>query len=36
MRKYDNFKKALDNLRLCENYSPPYDVVTMTGSPKMI
>lgn len=31
MKKYENFKKALDNLKLCENYAPPYDVVTMTG-----
>lgn len=31
MKKYDNFKKALKNLELCENYAPPYDVVTMTG-----
>ncbi len=31
MRKYNNFKKALKNLELCENYAPPYDVVTMTG-----
>ena len=31
MRKYENFKKALENLSLCEDYLPPYDVVTMTG-----
>lgn len=31
MRKYNHFKKALDNLRLYEGYSPPYDVVTMAG-----
>lgn len=31
MKKYDNFKKALKNLELCENYAPPYDVVIMTG-----
>ena len=31
MKKYENFSNALQNLRLCRNYSAPYDVVTETG-----
>lgn len=31
MRKYDHFCDALKNLRLCRDYSAPYDVVTETG-----
>lgn len=31
MRKYENFKKALKNLEVCEQYEEPYDVVTQTG-----
>lgn len=31
MKKYENFSKALENLRLCRNYCAPYDVVTETG-----
>lgn len=31
MKKFDLFVKALENLRLCRNYSAPYDIVTETG-----
>lgn len=31
MKKYENFIKAFENMRLCENYNAPYDVVTQTG-----
>ena len=31
MKKYNNFIKAFQNLKLCENYHAPYDVVTQTG-----
>lgn len=31
MRKFENFVNALNNLKLCKNYSEPYDVVTETG-----
>lgn len=31
MKKLENFSAALNNLRLCRNYEPPYDVVTKTG-----
>ena len=31
MKKYENFVRALDNLKLCKNYTAPYDVVTETG-----
>lgn len=31
MKKFENFSNALNNLRLCKNYSAPYDVVTETG-----
>lgn len=31
MKKFENFVSALDNLKLCRNYSKPYDVVTETG-----
>ena len=31
MKKFENFSSALDNLKLCRNYSAPYDVVTETG-----
>lgn len=27
MKKFENFSNALNNLRLCKNYSAPYDVV---------
>lgn len=32
MRKFENFCKALDNLRLVRNLNEPYDVLTLTGS----
>lgn len=31
MKKYENFSASLENLKLCRNYSAPYDVVTETG-----
>ncbi len=31
MKKYENFCKALNNLKVIENYSEPYDTVTLTG-----
>lgn len=31
MKKFENFSNALENLKLCRNYAPPYDVVTETG-----
>lgn len=31
MKKFDNFVSALTNLKLCKNYTAPYDVVTETG-----
>ena len=31
MKKFENFQKAFQNLRLIQNYEPPYDVVTQTG-----
>ena len=31
MKKYENFCKALNNLKIIENYSEPYDTVTLTG-----
>ncbi len=31
MRKFDNFCKALENLRQIYSYSEPYDTVTETG-----
>lgn len=31
MRKLEHFSAALNNLKLCRNYEPPYDVVTKTG-----
>lgn len=31
MRKFDNFCKALENLKEIKNYSEPYDTVTKTG-----
>lgn len=31
MKKFDNFVRALENLKLCKNYTAPYDVVTETG-----
>lgn len=31
MKKFDNFVRALANLKLCKNYTAPYDVVTETG-----
>ena len=32
MKKYENFCKALDNLRLVRDLNEPYDVLTLTGS----
>ena len=32
MRKFENFCKALDNLRLVRSLNEPYDVLTLTGS----
>lgn len=32
MKKYDNFCKALDNLRIVKEVEEPYDILTMTGS----
>ncbi|MCQ2513983.1 MAG: nucleotidyltransferase substrate binding protein [Ruminococcus sp.] len=31
MKKFDNYYKALDNLKQIENYTEPYDTVTETG-----
>lgn len=31
MKKFDNFCKALDNLKKVQNYSEPFDTVTETG-----
>ena len=31
MRKYDNFCKALKNLKECQKYQEPYSTVTETG-----
>ena len=31
MKKFDNFVRALENLKQCKNYTAPYDVVTETG-----
>ncbi len=31
MKKFDNFCKALDNLKTARNYEEPYDTVTQTG-----
>lgn len=31
MKKFENFSSALENLKLCRNYSAPYDVVIETG-----
>lgn len=31
MKKFENFSAALENLKLCRAYEPPYDVVTKTG-----
>lgn len=31
MKKYENFCKALNNLKVIENYNEPYDTVTLTG-----
>lgn len=31
MKKFDNFCKALENLKQIENYSEPFDTVTETG-----
>lgn len=31
MKKYENFKKALENLQEIYQYEPPYDNVIMTG-----
>ena len=32
MKKFENFCKALDNLRLVQDTTEPYDVMTLTGS----
>lgn len=32
MKKYDNFCKALDNLRIVKDVEEPYDILTMSGS----
>ncbi len=31
MKKYENFCKALNNLKVIENYNEPYDTVTLIG-----
>lgn len=31
MRKYENFCKAYDNLKVSVNIQPPFDIVTLTG-----
>lgn len=31
MKKFESYCKALENLRLCRNYSAPYEVVTLAG-----
>ncbi len=31
MKKFDNFCRALDNLKTARNYEEPYDTVTQTG-----
>lgn len=31
MRKYENFCKALENLKECQKYQEPYNTVTETG-----
>lgn len=31
MKKFENLSSALENLKLCRNYSAPYDVVIETG-----
>lgn len=31
MKKFEKFSASLKNLKLCRNYSAPYDVVTETG-----
>lgn len=31
MKKFDNYKKALNNLQECKKYEPPYNIVTETG-----
>lgn len=31
MKKFDHFVRALANLKLCKNYTAPYDVVMETG-----
>ena len=32
MRKYENFCKSLENLKVIYRTDPPYDVLTLTGS----
>ena len=32
MKKFENFCKALDNLRLVRDLNEPYDVLTLTDS----
>lgn len=31
MKKFDNYVRALKNLKLCKSYTAPYDIVTETG-----
>lgn len=31
MKKYENFRRALENLKKIERVAPPYDTITMTG-----
>lgn len=31
MKKYENFQRALENLKKIESVEPPYDTITLTG-----
>lgn len=31
MKKYDNFCRALENLKKIQHVEPPYDTITQTG-----
>lgn len=31
MKKYENFQRALENLKKIESVKPPYDTITLTG-----
>lgn len=31
MKKYENFQRALENLKKIETVEPPYDTITLTG-----